>query len=119
MMGTQPQPTALDAISSTASQGIQKAKQGIITGFDSAKNWLGLGTSSTPTSYGGKRRSRRHRHGRSKRGGSVVRAYNTYVDSSTRYATPVTGYQTAKPHNWVGGKRRSHRRRTSKSCWWK
>ena len=78
---------------------------GIINGWTSAKNLLGIGTQS------GGRRKRRSRH--NKRGGSVVCAYNTYVDSSTKYASPVSGYQTAKPHNWVGGKRRTKRR----ACW--
>jgi len=59
---------------------------------------------------GGKRR-RRFRTRKHKRGGSVVKAYNAYVDSSTMNATPVHGYRTAFPHNWVGGKTRTRTRR--------
>lgn len=47
---------------------------------------------------------------KNKRGGNVVRAFNTYNDSFTMHAKPVSGYNTAMPHNWVGG-RRSRRRR--------
>ena len=50
------------------------------------------------STYGGKY-SRRRRH---KRGGGL--AHN---------ASPVSGIQTAKPHNWVGGRTR---RRTRKGC---
>lgn len=105
-MAAQQQPTMLDSASTSASNGLQKSKEGIMNGWISAKNWLGIGTQS-----GGrrKRRSRTSRSRHNKRGGSVVRAYNTYVDSSTKYASPVSGYQTAKPHNWVGGKRRTKR----------
>ena len=47
---------------------------------------------------------------KNKRGGNVVRAFNTYNDSFTMHAKPVSGYNTAMPHNWVGG-RRSRKRR--------
>ncbi len=44
-----------------------------------------------------------------KRGGNVVRAFNTYNDSFTMHAKPVSGYNTAVPHNWVGGRTRRRR----------
>jgi len=90
-----------------------------------AKSWL-MGTpkplttySTTAASYspapapvaaaavGGKRR-RRFKTRRNKRGGSVT-AYNKYNDPFTMNATPVSGYSTAKPHNWVGGRSRKRR----------
>ena len=44
------------------------------------------------------------------RGGEQnVRPFNTYNDPSTMHAKPVSGYNTAMPHNWVGGRTRRRR----------
>jgi hypothetical protein len=42
-------------------------------------------------------------------GGQNVRPFNTYNDPSTMHAKPVSGYNTAMPHNWVGGRTRRRR----------
>ena len=97
--------------SSTASQYAQKAKQGISSGFASVSNWFSnLGKPSAPSAgpvVGGKRKHR-FRTRKTKRGGSVVRAFNTYNDKFTMNTTPISGYPTAMPHNWVGGKTRKN-----------
>ena len=92
--------------SSTASQYAEKAKQGISSGFSSVSNWF---SNLGKPSVGGKRKHR-FRTRKTKRGGGVVRAFNTYNDAFTMNTTPISGYPTAMPHNWVGGKTRRHRR---------
>jgi hypothetical protein len=62
------------------------------------------------SNIGGKRR-RRFKTRRNKHGGNLVRAFNTYNDSFTMNATPVFGYSSAKPLNWVGGRSRRRSRR--------
>jgi hypothetical protein len=98
--------------SSTASQYAQKAKQGISSGFSSVSNWFSnLGKPAAPAPVVGGKRKHRFRTRKNKRGGDVVRAFNTYNDSFTMNTTPISGYPTAMPHNWVGGKSKKNRRR--------
>jgi hypothetical protein len=98
--------------SSTASQYAEKAKQGISSGFSSVSNWFSnLGKPAAPAPVIGGKRKHRFRTRKNKRGGDVVRAFNTYNDAFTMNTTPVSGYPTAMPHNWVGGKTRRHRKR--------
>jgi hypothetical protein len=95
--------------SSTASQYAEKAKQGISSGFSSVSNWFSnLGKPSAPAPVVGGKRKHRFRTRKTKRGGSVVRAFNTYNDKFTMNTTPISGYPTAMPHNWVGGKTRKN-----------
>lgn len=93
--------------SNTASQYAQKAKQGLSSGFSSVSNWFSnLGKPAAPAPViGGKRFKTR----KNKRGGNIVRAFNTYNDSFTMNTTPVSGYPTAMPHNYVGGKSRKNK----------
>jgi len=58
---------------------------------------------------------RRRHHHRTYRGGQSVTAYNTYNDPSTAYASPVSGYPTAMPQNFVGGRRTRRTRRTRRN----
>jgi len=51
------------------------------------------------------------RRGSKRGGGQNVRAFNNYNDRLTMNAGRVSGYPTAMPHNWVGGKTRRRRRR--------
>jgi hypothetical protein len=98
--------------SSTASQYAEKAKQGISSGLSSVSNWFSnLGKPSAPAPVIGGKRKHRFRTRKNKRGGDVVRAFNTYNDSFTMNTTPISGYPTAMPHNWVGGKSKKNRRR--------
>jgi hypothetical protein len=85
------------------------AKQILSTGI--GQRALGFGSSVLGSITHGKRGGSRGRRKtrKNKRGGNVVRAFNTYNDPSTMHAKPVSGYNTAMPHNWVGG--RSRRRR--------
>jgi hypothetical protein len=67
--------------------------------------------SSTPTTYGtptGGRKKTRRRH---MRGGNFKD--NTPTTGLAAHASPISGVNTAQPHNWVGGK--TKRRRHSKS----
>jgi hypothetical protein len=96
--------------SNAASQYAQKAKQGLSSGFSSVSNWFSnLGKPAAPAPVVGGKRKHRFRTRKNKRGGDVVRAFNTYNDSFTMNTTPVSGYPTAMPHNWVGGKSRKNR----------
>jgi len=127
------QATTYNNVSNTASAYGEKIKQGVSSGLSSVSNWFSnLGKSSTPTSapayastsapayaptqppaygsnVGGKRR-RRFKTNKHKRRGGSVRAFNTYNDSFTMNAAPVSGYSTAKPQNWVGGRSRRRSR---------
>jgi hypothetical protein len=58
---------------------------------------------------------RRRHHHRTYRGGQSVTAYNTYNDPSTASASPVSGYPTAMPQNFVGGRRTRRTRRTRRN----
>ena len=90
------------SISQSASNAYNKAKNATTTAYSSA---TGTTTPSyapvspapapvyTPTStYGGKKRSRKMR------GGNIA-----------ANAAPISDIQTAKPHNWVGGKRKTRK----------
>lgn len=115
------QPSTFNTISSTASLYGQKAKQSLASGFNNIKNWFSnLGASSSSNSYMGPNtnaysyrggRRRRFKTRRVRRAGGVVNPYTSFSDIAVT-ATPVHGYNTAQPHNWVGGKKR--RNRTSK-----
>jgi hypothetical protein len=58
---------------------------------------------------GGK--GKRARTRKNKRGGQNLRAFNNYNDPFTMHASRVSGYPTAMPHNWVGGRTRRRRSR--------
>jgi len=132
------QASTYNNVSNTASVYGEKIKQGVSSGLSSVSNWFSnLGKSSTPaptstytptsapasapayaptqspaygSNVGGKRR-RRFKTRKNKRGGGMVRAFNTYNDSFTMNASPVSGYPSAMPHNWVGGRSRRRSRR--------
>ena len=98
------------SISEGASSAWNKTKSATSSAYNSAT------TSSTPTTYtpttvGGRKRSRKMRGGYSD---------NTPTSGLAFYAAPVSDIKNAQPHNWVGGKTRKHRRgrkhRHTKSC---
>jgi len=114
--------------SEAASQGYSAAKQGATSAYSSmnsaaaaAKAKFCAGTDlRVPTAAGpapmaetsapaqGGRRRRR-------RGGQMVTGYNNYNDPFTMNASPVSGYPTAMPHNWVGGRTKRRTRRGARS----
>ena len=64
-------------------------------------------TPTTPASYGGRKRTRRHRK---MRGGF---SDNTPLTGLAASASPISDIKTAQPHNWVGGRtKRRHSRRS-------
>jgi len=95
----------------------QKVKDAAVAKGNDIKNWYdNLGKPAPAPLYppylsnpirGGKRRHGTRKH---KRGGGIVQAYNTYINPFTMNTTPVSGYRTAMPHNWVGGRTRRRRR---------
>lgn len=103
---TQQPSTIINDISNIASQYGEKAKEGITSGYNNVTNWFNnLGKPTTQPLFGGKKRSI-HKHNISckHRGGNNVKPYNNFVDRATMNATRVSGYPTAMPHKWVGGK---------------
>jgi hypothetical protein len=103
--------------SEAASQGYSAAKQGASSAYSSmnsaaaaAKAKFCAGTDlnvPTAAAQGGRRRRRR--------GGQMVTGYNNYNDPFTMNASPVSGYQTAMPHNWVGGRTKRRTRKGGRS----
>jgi hypothetical protein len=63
--------------------------------------------SSTTSSVGGKRKSRRIR------GGDYTA--NSNLTNIASHAAPVSGIETPKPCNWVGGRKRTRRHRKKSS----
>ena len=103
---TQQPITIISDISNIASKYGEKTKEGLISGYNNVTNWFSnLGKPATPSLFGGKKRSI-HKHNISckHRGGNNVKSYNTYVDRATMNASQISGYSTAMPHKWVGGK---------------
>ena len=85
--------------------GLGAARLGAKVGYYSVNNPLTRGVARTAVRQALKGGITRKK----KRGGNVVRAFNTYNDSFTMHAKPVSGYNTAVPHNWVGGRTRRRR----------
>jgi hypothetical protein len=85
--------------------GLSAAKLGAKIGYRSVNNPVTRGIARTAVRQALKGGITRKK----KRGGNVVRAFNTYNDSFTMHAKPVSGYNTAVPHNWVGGRTRRRR----------
>lgn len=103
--------------SEAANQGFAAAKQGASSAYGSmssaasaAKDKFNSMTAPPPQpapAQGGRMRRRR--------GGNMVTGYNAHNDPFTMNASPVSGYQTAMPQNWVGGRTRRRTRRGARS----
>jgi hypothetical protein len=102
--------SVISNITSTASSYGQKVKDWISNLGKSTPSSTYSSITAPITSYSsvGGKRGRRLKTRKHKRGGSVS-AYNKYVDPFTMNTTPVSGYSSARPHNWVGGKSRKRR----------
>ena len=75
----------------------EKAKQGLSNLGNSVSDFFSkLGKSSTG---GKKNKSRKNR-----RGGNMIKSFNSFFDKSTYTTTPVSGYNKLMPVNYVGGK---------------
>jgi len=113
--GGQSDPSLFEKIGNTASQYAEKAKNSLsflgnyLTGKPSPQQPQQTTYAGPQKSYfGGKRRRKFKISHKNCKGGNIVRAYNTYNDSLTMNTTPVSGYRTAMPHNWVGGRTRKN-----------
>ena len=115
----------LDSLSNTLSNWGSSISQGTSSMWEKTKNATSSLTNSTvntntsqptmtTTTYGGRHRRRGKgtitgKRTRRMRGGFKD---NTPTTGIATHASPISGVTTAKPHNWVGGKTRRHKRKS-------
>jgi hypothetical protein len=104
---------AMNSLGSTADNAGTGIQNFFVNGYNNVFKKKPTYSSTTFSTTGGKRKSRKRMKYSVKKGGSHIKDYLP-LNNIASNASPVYGITSAKPHQWVGGKNKRMKRGKSR-----